>query len=78
MKHRHISDPSFLFSTWPLVEWRDGRAYVTVNPTGENDQPQLQAAVNRIAAVGGGVLRLSAGDYETGSPIYVDRYQIDS
>jgi hypothetical protein len=76
-RHRgrhHSADPSFLFSTWPIPEW-DGRSKsstIHLTPTGGDDQPSMQQAVNRIFAVGGGVVRLHPGTFKLTEPFYLD------
>lgn len=63
MKHlkRRAGSPNFLFSTWPQVEWSDVPT-VLVDPTG-NDTARMRAAAERLAAVGGGIVRLGVGDF---------------
>lgn len=64
----HTADPSFLFSTWPIPEWTSGHPFVVLAPA---DTAQIQAAVNRLDAIGGGVLRLTPGDYYMTEPIHL-------
>lgn len=63
-QHRHAADPSFLFSTWPIPE----HGFIVLTPA---DTAQIQQAVNRLDAIGGGVLRLTPGDYYMTEPIHV-------
>lgn len=63
-QRRHAADPSFLFSTWPIPE----RSCVVLTPA---DTARMQEAVNRLDAIGGGVLRLTPGDYYMTEPLYL-------
>lgn len=64
MKHlkRRAGSPNFLFSTWPQVEWSDPPRVVVEHSGGVVDHAQMQVAVNRLAAIGGGIVRVSAGN----------------
>lgn len=67
-----MTDPNFLFSLPPFIEERDGIRYIALKPSGGDDTPQTQAAVNRLSAVGGGMVRLSVGNFYLDQPFYVD------
>lgn len=71
MKHlkRRAGSPNFLFSTWPQVEWSEVPT-VLIQPTGD-DTARIQTAVNRLAAIGGGKVRLSVGDYQVAETIVI-------
>lgn len=62
-QRHHKADPSFLFSTWPIPE----HGFIVLTPA---DTARMQAAVNRLDAIGGGVLRLTPGDYPMTEPLY--------
>lgn len=65
---RQATDPSFLFSTWPIPSW-DGRLpFIQLEPTGGNDSPRIQQAVSRLTAVSGS-LRLIEGVFRVSAPI---------
>lgn len=61
------SNPNFLFSLPPFVYWGGEVPMVVVKPTGGDDTPTLQAAANRLTAIGGGVMRFTTGDFHSAS-----------
>jgi hypothetical protein len=65
-----MTDPNFLFSLPPFVEQKNGVNYITLMPSGRDDFERMQAAIDRIAAVGG-ILRLSAGDFYLDDPVWI-------
>lgn len=54
--------PNFLFTLPPFVEWRDVPTIV-MHPSGGDDTPHVQAAVDRLSAISGGTMRLTEGNY---------------
>lgn len=67
-----MTDPNFLFSLPPFIEDCRGIPCVVLSPSGEDDSPRMQAAVNRLNAIGGGIMRLSGGDFYLDQPFWVD------
>lgn len=57
------TSPNFLFSLPPFVEQRHGINYIALSPSGGDDSKPMQAAVNRLDAVGGGTMHLFNGAY---------------
>jgi hypothetical protein len=67
-QRRKPTSPNFLFSTWPLVEW--GEVPTVVVEPSDDDRKQIQAAIDRLSAIGGGEVRLTAGDFYPSGSIY--------
>ena len=72
---RQPSSPNFLFSLPPFFEADTEVPMIVVVPRGENDTPQIQAAINRLQVVDGGTIRFSVGDY-FGGPYYIDQSEV--
>ena len=82
--HLRSTSPNFLFSTWPIPRWVDGRSEVVVTNAdnlelagtadfvygGPADYPRLLTAIGRLTAVGG-CLKLLGGTFELPGPIEV-------
>lgn len=69
---RQPTSPNFLFSLPPFVEQRHGVSYIVLTPSGGSDSKPMQAAVNRLNATGGGMMRLSAGHFNgLGGMVYI-------
>lgn len=57
------SNPNFLFSLPPFVEWVDDAWMVRLSPSGGDDSERFRIASDRLLAVGSGVIRLSTGEF---------------